>query len=147
MLLAFWILPVLIVIFSLLYIFLQAEQARSIDDRVVAQRWSDRRVPVAFFGVAILLTFYAILVRVEEDVASQRVNSVTSIPISGYTLDADYTLFILHPSLIRADTDETTPLELVLWLESTAGNSLSDFTIEMSSDKSISFINENNIFF
>jgi hypothetical protein len=104
--LVFWILPALITFSVCLYIFL--EMVKHGADAARVQRWRDRFVLALFFGIAISLVFYAVLARIEEDVAPLQANHTTSVSLPGHTL------FVRHPRLIRADAIATTPPELVV---------------------------------
>jgi hypothetical protein len=129
-----WILPVLITAFACLYIFL--EMVKHGADAARAQRWRDRIVPALFFGIAISLVFYAVLARIEEDIAPLQANHTTSVPLPGRTL------FVRHPRLIRADAIATTPPELVVWLKRDAGAAPLTITVELSSSSTLVFTDE-----
>ncbi|WP_448541162.1 hypothetical protein, partial [Roseiflexus sp.] len=84
MLLALWILPALITALACLFIYL--EMVKHGADAARMQRWRDRFVPVLFFGIAISFVFYAVLARIEEDIAPLQANHTTSVPLPGRTL-------------------------------------------------------------
>jgi len=134
MLLALWILPALITAFACLYIYL--EMVKHGADAARAQRWRDRFVPVLFFGIAISFVFYAVLARIEEDIAPLQANHTTSVPLPGRTL------FVRHPRLIRADAIATTPPELVIWLKRDTGAAPLTITVELSSSSTLVFTDE-----
>jgi hypothetical protein len=134
MLLALWILPVLITAFACLYIFL--EMVKHGADAARAQRWRDRIVPALFFGIAISLVFYAVLARIEEDIAPLQANHTTSVSFPGHTL------FVRHPRLIRAGAVATAPPELVVWLKRDAGAAPLTITVELSSSSTLVFTDE-----
>jgi hypothetical protein len=134
MLLALWILPALITAFACLYIFL--EMVKHGADAARAQRWRDRIVPALFFGIAISLVFYAVLARIEEDIAPLQANHTTSVPLPGRTL------FVRHPRLIRAGAVATAPPELVVWLKRDAGTAPLTVTVELSSSSTLIFTDE-----
>jgi len=129
-----WILPVLITAFACLYIFL--EMVKHGADAARAQRWRDRIVPALFFGIAISLVFYAVLARIEEDIAPLEANHTTSVPLLGRTL------FVRHPRLIRAGAVATAPPELVVWLKRDAGAAPLTITVELSSSSTLVFTDE-----
>ena len=134
MLLALWILPALITALACLFIYL--EMVKHGADAARTQRWRDRIVPALFFGIAISLVFYAVLARIEEDIAPLQANHTTSVPLPGRTL------FVRHPRLIRADAVATTPPELVVWLKSDAGAAPLTVTVEFSSSSALVFTDE-----
>lgn len=134
MLLALWILPALITALACLYIYLEIVKHGA--DAARAQRWRDRIVPALFFGIAISLVFYAVLARIEEDIAPLQANHTTSVPLPGRTL------FVRHPRLIRADAVATTPPELVVWLKSDASAAPLTVTVELSSSSTLVFTDE-----
>ncbi|ABQ88590.1 hypothetical protein [Roseiflexus sp. RS-1] len=134
MLLALWILPALITALACLFIYL--EMVKHGADAARTQRWRDRFVPVLFFGIAISFVFYAVLARIEEDIAPLQANHTTSVPLPGRTL------FVRHPRLIRADAIATTPPELVVWLKRDASAAPLTVTVELSSSSTLIFTDE-----
>jgi len=134
MLLALWILPALITALACLFIYL--EMVKHGADAARTQRWRDRFVPVLFFGIAISFVFYAVLARIEEDIAPLQANHTTSVPLPGRTL------FVRHPRLIRADAIATTPPELVVWLKRDASAAPLTVTVELSSSSTLVFTDE-----
>jgi hypothetical protein len=134
MLLALWILPALITALACLFIYL--EMVKHGADAARAQRWRDRIVPALFFGIAISLVFYAVLARIEEDIAPLEANHTTSVPLLGRTL------FVRHPRLIRAGAVATAPPELVVWLKRDAGAAPLTITVELSSSSTLVFTDE-----
>jgi len=134
MLLALWMLPALITALACLYICL--EMVKHGADAARAQRWRDRIVPALFFGIAIALVFYAVLARIEEDIAPLQANHTTYVPLPGRTL------FVRHPRLIRADAIATTQPELVVWLKRDTGAAPLTITVELSSSSTIVFTDE-----
>jgi hypothetical protein len=129
-----WILPALITALACLYIFL--EMVKHGADAARAQRWRDRIVPALFFGIAISLVFYAVLARIEEDIAPLEANHTTSVPLLGRTL------FVRHPRLIRAGAVATAPPELVVWLKRDVGAAPLTITVELSSSSTLVFTDE-----
>jgi hypothetical protein len=129
-----WILPALITALACLYIFL--EMVKHGADAARAQRWRDRIVPALFFGIAISLVFYAVLARIEEDIAPLQANHTTSVSFPGHTL------FVRHPRLIRAGAVATAPPELVVWLKRDAGAAPLTITVELSSSSTLVFTDE-----
>jgi len=127
MLLVLWILPALIIFFVILiYIYIRLDTA---GQAAVAQRWKDRFVPMLLFGVAFSLVYYSVLARAEEGIAPSQENNTLSIT----TNKDEYTLFILYPRTIHADTVTNSPPELVLWLKNNGNVPTLTVTVEFSS--------------
>ncbi len=127
MLLVLWIFPALIIFFVILiYIYIRLDTA---GQAAVAQRWKDRFVPMLFFGVAFSLVYYSVLARVEEGIAPSQENDTLSIT----TNKDEYTLFILYPRTIHADTVTNSSPELVLWLKNNGNVPALTVTVEFSS--------------
>jgi hypothetical protein len=127
MLLVLWILPALIIFFVILiYIYIRLDTA---GQAAVAQRWKDRFVPMLLFGVAFSLVYYSVLARAEEGIAPSQENNTLSIT----TNKDEYTLFILYPRTIHADTVTNSPPELVLWLKNNGNVPALNVTVEFSS--------------
>jgi hypothetical protein len=127
MLLVLWILPALIIFFVILiYIYIRLDTA---GQAAVAQRWKDRFVPMLLFGVAFSLVYYSVLARAEEGIAPSQENNTLSIT----TNEDEYTLFILYPCTIHADTVTNSSPELVLWLKNNGNVPALNVTVEFSS--------------
>jgi hypothetical protein len=127
MLLVLWILPALIIFFVILiYIYIRLDTA---GQAAVAQRWKDRFVPMLLFGVAFSLVYYSVLARAEEGIAPSQENNTLSIT----TNKDEYTLFILYPRTIHADTVTNSSPELVLWLKNNGNVPALNVTVEFSS--------------
>jgi len=125
MLLVLWILPALIIFFvGLIYFYISLDTA---GQAAVTQRWRDF-IPWIFFGIAISLVYYSILARTEEGISPSQENNTLSI-----TTNKDYTLFILYPCTIHADTVTNSPPELVLWLKNNGNVPTLTVTVEFSS--------------
>jgi len=127
MLLVLWILPALIIFFVILiYIYIRLDTA---GQAAVAQRWKDRFVPMLLFGIAFSLVYYSVLARVEEGITPSQENDTLSIT----TNKDEYTLFILYPRTIHADTVTNSSPELVLWLKNNGNVPALNVTVEFSS--------------
>jgi hypothetical protein len=123
--LIWWILPTLIIFFvGLIYFYISLDTA---GQAAVTQRWRDF-IPWIFFGIAISLVYYSILARTEEGISPSQENNTLSI-----TTNKDYTLFILYPCTIHADTVTNSPPELVLWLKNNGNVPTLTVTVEFSS--------------
>lgn len=129
-----WVLPALITVFVCLYIRLEAVKHSA--DSATAQRWRDRFAPALFFGIAISLTFYTVLARVEEDIAPLYATRVERASLSGHTL------LVRYPRETRADAAATAPPELVVWLESDIGAAPLTVSVELSSSSTLVFTDE-----
>lgn len=127
MLLVLWILLALIIFFvGLIYIYIHLDTA---GQAAVAQRWKDRFVPMLLFGFAFSLVYYSVLARAEEGIAPSQENNTLSIT----TNEDEYTLFILYPCTIHADTVTNSSPELVLWLKNNGNVPALNVTVEFSS--------------
>jgi len=139
MLLVLWILPALIIFFVILiYIYIRLDTA---GQAAVAQRWKDRFVPMLLFGVAFSLVYYSVLARAEEGIAPSQENNTLSIT----TNKDEYTLFILYPRTIHADTVTNSPPELVLWLKNNGNVPTLTVTVEFSSTIPFTFTDSTGI--
>jgi hypothetical protein len=139
MLLVLWILPALIIFFvGLIYIYIRLDTA---GQAAVAQRWKDRFVPMLLFGVAFSLVYYSVLARAEEGIAPSQENNTLSIT----TNKDEYTLFILYPRTIHADTVTNSPPELVLWLKNNGNVPTLTVTVEFSSTIPFTFTDSTGI--
>jgi hypothetical protein len=139
MLLVLWILPALIIFFvGLIYIYIRLDTA---GQAAVAQRWKDRFVPMLLFGVAFSLVYYSVLARAEEGIAPSQENNTLSIT----TNKDEYTLFILYPRTIHADTVTNSPPELVLWLKNNGNVPTLNVTVEFSSTIPFTFTDSTGI--
>ncbi|MGQ9549961.1 MAG: hypothetical protein ACUVWS_15160, partial [Roseiflexus sp.] len=138
MLAVLWMLPALITALVCLYIRLEITKHANL---ATGQRWKDRFAPALFLGVAISLTCYAVLVRVEGDIAPLQANRTVSSPLLGHRL------FIHYPGLIRIDDTGINPPELVAWLERDANAAPLTVTVELSSNSSLVFTDETGALF